>query len=215
MNWRSFLFAGVVLSLALFFVVKISVRGEPVVLSSNLERLPMQFAGYQGKEDRFSQEVYDTLQADFHLYRHYLLQQEEVSLYIGYYGTAKGGRTGHNPYACLPGAGWGVVEQDTVLIKSKNQPQGARVNFVVARKGEAYNVMLHWYQSSGTKVLATGLQQNVQRFQGRLLYNRNDGAYIQVSSLAREQDVPAVKARISDFATKLQDILPQYWPDEG
>ena len=215
MKTRYFLFSALVLSLTLFFVARISARGEPVVLRTNLEHLPMELSGYEGVEDKFPQEVYDTLQADFHLYRHYRKPQEKLSLYIGYYGTAKGGRTGHNPYACLPGAGWGVVEKDTVLIRTQSQPEGARVNYVLARKGDTYNVMLHWYQSSGTKILASGLQQNLQRFQGRMLHNRNDGAYIQISSLMKEQDILTAKARISDFAIKLQDVLPKYWPDEG
>lgn len=215
MNWKTFLFAATVLSLTLFFVVKISARGEPVVLRTNLENLPMHYAGYQGEESTFSQGVYNELQADLHLYRHYRKPQEELSLYIGYYGTAKGGRTGHNPYACLPGAGWGVVESQTIVLKPPSHPKGVQVNAVVARKGEVYNVMLHWYQSAGTKVLATGLQQNLQRFKSRLLFNRNDGAYVQVSSLTKEQDVPIVKARISAFASELLEIIPKYWPEEG
>ena len=214
MNWKCFLFAAAMLIITLLFVVKIAMRGEPVVRRINLEHLPMELSGYLGEEDSFSQEVYDTLQADFNLYRHYRKPKEELSLYIGYYGTAKGGRTGHDPYACLPGAGWGIVEQGTVLIRTRNQPEGARVNYVVAQKGEIYNVILHWYQS-GTKVLATGLQQNFERFKRRLLHNKNDGAYIQISSLTREHDVVAVKASLCNFSITLQGILPKYWPDEG
>jgi len=212
---RPFLFALLVLSLTLAVVAKISARGEPVVLRTNLENLPMQLAGYQGTEDTFPQEVYDILQTDFHLYRHYQKPQEELSLYIGYYGTAKGGRTGHNPYACLPGSGWGVVDRQTLVLKTPYTPQGAEVNAVIARKGEVYNVMLHWYQSAGTKILATGLQQNLQRFWGRLLYNRNDGAYIQLSSLVDEKDISSTKENLSMFAEQVLVLIPEYWPEEA
>ena len=215
MKTRPFLFALLVLSLTLAVAAKISARGEPVVLRTNLENLPMQLAGYQGTEDTFPQEVYDILQADFHLYRHYHKPQEELSLYIGYYGTAKGGRTGHNPYACLPGSGWGVVDNQTLVLKTPYAPQGVEVNAVVARKGEVYNVMLHWYQSAGTQILATGLQQNLQRFWGRLLYNRNDGAYVQLSSLVDEKDISSTKENLSTFAEQMLVLIPEYWPEEA
>ena len=214
MHMKNFLFAALMLGLTLFLVVKISARGEPVVLKTNLENLPMHIAGYQGMEDSFPQTVYDALQADFHLYRHYRTPQEELSLYIGYYGTAKGGRTGHNPFGCLPGAGWGIVDSETIVLKPGYHPQGVEVNSVVARRGEVYNVMLHWYQSAGTKVLASGLQQNLQRFQGRVLHNRNDGAYVQVYAMTEEQDIAIVQERLAAFAVEVLELLPEYWPEE-
>lgn len=215
MKKRHFLFAVLVLSLTLAFVAKIAARGDPVVFKTNLENLPMHLAGYQGVEDSFPQEVYDTLRADLHLYRHYRKPQEELSLYIGYYGTAKGGRTGHNPFGCLPGAGWGIVDSRTIILKPGYHPQGVEVNAVVARRGEVYNVMLYWYQSAGTKVLATGLQQNLQRFQGRLLHNRNDGAYVQVYAMVDEQDLANIQERLAAFAVEVLELLPAYWPEEG
>lgn len=214
MKTRYFLLAALVLSLTLFFVARISARGEPVVVKTNLENLPVDLAGYQGVDDRFPQGVYDALQADLHLYRHYHKPQEDLSLYIGYYGTAKGGRTGHNPYACLPGAGWGIVNETTMTIKPGYHPQGVRVNAVVARKGVSYNIMLHWYQSAKTEVLASGLQQNLQRLKGRVLHNRNDGAYVQVYAMAGEQDIAAVQERLAAFAVEVMELLPDYWPEE-
>ena len=215
MDTKNFILAVVVLSLTLLLVMTIANRGVPVVLHTNLENLPMHIAGYQGKEDSFSKEVYDELRADRHVYRQYQSPQgKQVSLYIGYYGTAKGGRTAHNPFACLPAAGWGIVEKGTIELKPSYSPQGVQLNYVVSRKAEVYNVMLHWYQSSGTKVLTTGLQQNLQRFMGRVLHNRNDGAFVQVSSLAGEHDVPLVKESLSAFAQQILELLPGNWPEE-
>jgi len=214
MKTRYFLFAALLLSLTLFFVAMISARGEPIVLKTNLGYLPLQIAGYQGVDDRFPQGVYDELQADYHLYRHYRNQQEELNLYIGYYGTAKGGRTGHNPYACLPGSGWGVLDEQKITLKPPYASHGVQINAIVAKKGDTYNLMLHWYQSAGTKVLTTGLQQNLQRFLGRLFYNRNDGAYIQVYTLTTAQNIASIQNRLNLFAEEVLELLPDYWPEE-
>jgi EpsI family protein len=207
--------SGLILSLTLAGVLAIDRRGVPAVVQTNLERLPMEIAGFRGTEDSFSPSVYRVLNADSHLYRHYRSPEgSQVDLYIGYYGTAKGGRTGHNPSACLPGAGWAIVEAREMRITSPRHPEGVRVNYVKARKDGLNNVMLHWYQSAGDRVLANGLQMNLQRFLGRALHNRNDGAFVRVSMVVADERVPAAEAVATDFSGKILDLLPLYWPVE-
>lgn len=204
------------LVLAAGLILTMANRGVPMVLHTNLQNLPMEIAGYQGREDSFDQGVYDALQADLHVYRQYRSPAgEALSLYIGYYGTAKGGRTGHNPYACLPGAGWGIIETGTVEVYPSYYPQGVKVNYVVAGKDGVTNVMLHWYQAAGERVLATGLQQNIQRFKGRVLHNRNDGAYVQVNALVPEADISMARNQSKGFVREVMELLPRHWPVEG
>ena len=212
----SFYFAFMTLLLTLALVLGIQTRGVPLVLQTNLENLPLQIAGYQGREDSFPQSVYDELNADLHVYRHYRPEQgPEIDLYLGYYGTAKGGRTGHNPYACLPGAGWAITQSGEAVLRANGYPDGVRVNYVVASKDGVHNVMLHWYHSAGDRVLATGLQQNIQRFKGRVFHNRNDGAFVRVSTLVREPEITLGKERIEAFAGAVLELLPKHWPQEG
>jgi EpsI family protein len=196
-------------------VVLISQRGEPVVVKTNLENLPMEIAGFKATEDFFSDSVYNELKADKHVYRHYKsVDGKKVDLYIGYYGTAKGGRTGHNPYACLPGAGWGIVDSKSARLKTTVFKNGAWVNSVLAQKGDVYETVLHWYQSAGTKVLSTGIQQNIERFLGRVFYNRNDGSFVRITVLSDQQGLKNADSLTRFFAEKVLDLLPQYWPVE-
>ena len=214
-NQKHFLLALVSLLLTVGLILTLANRGVPMVLHTNLENLPMEIAGFIGRNDSFAPGVYDALQADLHVYRQYRSPAgAALSLYIGYYGTSKGGRTGHNPYACLPGAGWGIVEKGTVEVHPSYYPQGVKVNYVVASKDGVNNVMLHWYQTAGTRVLATGLQQNIQRFKGRVLHNRNDGAYVQVNALALESEIIDARVMARDFAQEVLELLPEYWPEE-
>jgi len=215
MNHKAFIFSLFILLLALGATAWQGQRGKPEVLQTRLETLPKELAGYQGSEGRFPDSVYRELNADLHVYRHYLGPAGQVDLYIGYYGTAKGGRTGHNPYACLPGAGWAIVERGEMEVPTSYRTDGVILNYVVARKDGVNNVLLHWYQTAGTKVLASGLQQNTQRFVGRILHNRNDGAYVQVSAFATDDEVSSTRSRLKDFAGEVLDLLPVYWPVEG
>ncbi|MCF8108014.1 MAG: EpsI family protein [Desulfohalobiaceae bacterium] len=196
-------------------ITLISLRGEPRVVATNLENLPMHIGSYQAVEDAFPQSVYDALNADLHLYRHYLHPDKgRIDLYIGYYGTAKGGRTGHNPYGCLPGAGWGIIEEDTVTLEPHGYARSVELNALVSQKGTECEVILHWYQSAGDKVLSTGIQQNIQRFIGRVFYNRNDGAFVRISAPTAKKEIEQAQARVKAFALKILPLLPKYWPEE-
>lgn len=212
---KRFLLTLVILLLTAAMVLGISRRGVPLVLQTNLENLPLEISGFTGSDDRFSDEVYAELNADQHVYRHYRGRQGEIDLYIGYYGTAKGGRTGHNPYGCLPGSGWSIVERGEVRVPTSYRLGGVTINYLVARKDGMNKVLLHWYQAAETQVLATGFQQNVQRFVGRLLLNRNDGAYVQVSALSGDDQLAETKNIVQSFARSVLEQLPAYWPVEG
>lgn len=212
---KNIIAALVIFILTIMLVTAIALRGEPIVISTNLENLPMEIAGYKGKEDFFTDAVYKELNADKHVYRHYVSANDEiVNLYIGYYGTAKGGRTAHNPYACLPGAGWGIEEIQTVKLHPENYSGSVTVNYLRSRRGDSNLIVVHWYQSAGNKVLPTGIHQNIQRFIGRVFFNRNDGAYVQVSALTDSRNIEETKFRTLSFAEEVLNLLPQYWPVE-
>jgi len=204
-----------ILLFALSAVSLIFFRPVPVVVSTNLERLPMEIGGYTATEDSFSEGVYRELNADKHVYRHYQSQNgDRVDLYIGYYGTAKGGRTGHNPYACLPGGGSAIVDTGKVQIRRGTAVETVPVNYIQARKDERNTIMLHWYQTAGRTVVSTGLRQNIERFAGRILHNRNDGAFVQITASASDADVTKTRQKVEEFAALVLDQLPRYWPVE-
>jgi len=215
MTNKSFTTSLAILLSTIVLVALIANRREPVVIKTNLENIPMEILGFKATEDFFPEAVYKELNADRHVFRHYRhADGKQVDLYIGYYGTAKGGRTGHNPYGCLPGAGWGIVETRQVSLKTNNYPDGAQINYILARKGETYESVLHWYQSAGNKVLSTGFQQNIERFKGRVFYNRNDGAFVRVSVFAKQNGIEEANFLTRFFGEKILDLLPSYWPIE-
>ncbi len=215
MSCKAFFTSLAILLVTISLVAAIGLRGEPRVVKTNLELFPMVVKGFQGHDDSFPQTVNDALNADKQIYRHYRSGRgEQVDLYIGYYGTSKGGRTGHNPFGCLPGAGWGIIDSYPVRLKTKNYDNGVDVNYVLARKGDVYFSALYWYQSAGNRVLSTGIDQNIHRFVDRLLNNRNDGAFVRVSLFSTEQQIHEAKSLGMAFAAETLDMLPHYWPVE-
>lgn len=215
MSTKTFSLCSLLLLITALLVFGMSIRGEPVVVKTNLEKLPLSMLGLLGTEDSFPDSIVKELKADKMVYRHYRSKDgRQVDLYIGYYGTAKGGRSRHVPDACLPGAGWGIIDTHKVKISSPSYPDGAEVTYILARKGDLFEVVLHWYQSAGQKVLSSGIEQNINRFFGRILYNRDDGAFIRVSSICHEDTLDLSTHETMSFAAQLLEIIPRYWPVE-
>jgi len=212
---KAFVITIFLLTLSIIAVGSIAQRGIPVVAQTNLENLPTDIMGFKSVDDFFDDAIYQELNADKHVYRHYRSTTgEQIDLYIGYYGTAKGGRTPHNPYACLPGAGWGIINDEKIKLKTDKKNEYENVNFITTRKGESYDIIYHWYQSAKNKVLSTGIEQNIQRFVGKVLYNRNDGAFVRVSASTTKENVEQTKIRVKKFSEEILQLLPDYWPVE-
>lgn len=215
MSKQSFTISVIVLLTTIAMVALIARRGQPVVVKTNLENIPMEIGGYKGMDDAFPDSVYNELNADKHVYRHYRADDgREIDLYIGYYGTAKGGRTGHNPHACLSGGGWAILKAQKISAEPSYYPGGVELNHILARKGDTFVCLIHWYQSAGKKVFSTGFEQNIERFKGKILYNRNDGAFVEVYTLTTENGIEEAKLLVKNFSEKLLDLIPDYWPVE-
>jgi EpsI family protein len=212
---KTFFTSVFVLAVTAAAVAAMAFREMPVVLETNLENLPLTIGDCRGTDDRFPDAVYQELKADKNVYRHYVSNRgNKIDLYIGYYGTAKGGRTGHNPHGCLPGAGWGIVESSKTRLTTSIFPGGVDVNYILAQKDDLFTVLFFWYQSAGTKVISSGVQQNLNKLVGKVFFNRDDGAFVQVSTSADLGTIEQVKERGMSFAGAVIDLLPDYWPVE-
>jgi EpsI family protein len=215
MSTKSFAMSLLILLSSIISLVVISSRPVPVVVQTNLENLPMTISGYVGTEDNFTDSIYRELNADKHVYRHYRMHNGiQLDLYIGYYGTAKGGRTGHNPYACLPGAGWAIVDLGKVRVRCPNGTSNVEIEYLQAKRGGVNTVVVHWYQTDGNTVISSGLEQNILRFIGRIIHNRNDGAFVRISATVIDDNVLETKKSLQDFAENIMKLLPMYWPLE-
>lgn len=205
------------LVIAILLVRVLADIAPPRVLQTNLENIPTNIDGYIGIEDYFEKGVYEELNADKHVYRHYTNKSNKkiVNLYIGYYGTKKGGRTPHNPYGCLPAGGWSIISEGKITVGNVGYSYEPELNYIISRKDNLINYILHWYQSDKDKVLATGLQQNIHRMIMKIKNNRNDGAYVQLSILTNQNDLKEDSNHLIEFTKSILKLLPKYWPNEG
>jgi len=207
---KPFIIAILILASTIAATMAATARGIPRVVKTNLENLPMHIGDYQATEDHFAQEIYKVLNADKNIYRHYRSPDgRQVDLYIGYYGTSKGGRSAHNPYACFSGAGWAITNSGKMQLSF----QESEINYMLTNKSGMYQVVLHWYQR-GDRIISQGWRMNLERFKGLLLHNRNDGAFVRVSVNADQQKLGEATRMAKSFATLLVTLIPEFWPEE-
>lgn len=171
----------------------------------------MNIMSYQATDDQFPTGVYKALNADKNIYRHYYSEKgRQIDLYIGYYGTAKGGRSTHNPYACFSGAGWGITDTRKIPLNLK---QTSEVNYMLINKAGFYQVVLYWYQR-GNKIMSTGWKMNIDRFNNLLMDKRNDGAFVRISINTDPEQLESAVVQAKTFARRLSAFIPDYWPEE-
>jgi len=211
MDNRAFVISLIILVSSIAISLSAASRRVPMVIETNLENLPMHIMGYQATEDSFSVDVYKELNADKNIFRHYQSSNtQQIDLYIGYYGTAKGGRSSHNPYACFSGAGWGINDTSKILLDSM---PATEVNYMLINKSGFYQVVLHWYQQGG-RIISTGWKMNLDRFKNLLMNNRNDGAFVRISMNSDQQHLASTVAQAKTFAAHIAAVIPHYWPEE-
>jgi len=207
--------------ISLFFILcacliarkMISTRVE--VVTFGIDNLPKHIGEYTSVEIPIEDKVVRELNTDGYIFRKYVNGSDEMLLYIGYYGTRKGGRSDHTPAGCYPGSGWSIIDSyETDMELSVNgRPRHIRLNSLLVKKGHTNELVFYWYQSQADQVLTSGIKMNLYRFTNKMLHNRNDGSFIRVSTpIIKSIDVSESKMKI--FVQTIFPLIVNHWPVE-
>jgi EpsI family protein len=178
-----------------------------------LHVLPPNLQDYSSREVPLDETVEAILRADANVQREYRDPQgNRVWLYIGYYGTARGGRPDHTPEICYPAYGWRFERQRTVAISPTS---GLRANEYVAEKNGQQDLVEFWYRSNRRTGMLGGLDVSLDHVLGRLSNGRADGALIRISTPIRDGEEEVARARLNAFATAFDSQLATHWPRES
>jgi EpsI family protein len=184
--------------------------------TQRLATLPTQIGPWRSVDVPLASEVESVLRADFNLQRAYATPiGDEVWLYVGYYGTTRGGRPEHTPRGCYTGAGWGIRSTRSLDAAPGS---GLRVmEYAVEREGEQRLVHYwhYWYRSYRRTGMVGGFDQNIDRLVGRLLHGRADGALVRLSTVVGPGDEVAARGKLLAFAVALDPLLAERWPLES
>ena len=212
----SFLISTAVLLIALLLSNAFLSRPDVIIVDKGLDKFPDSFGNYTSEDITMQVGVVRELDTDVFIYRNYIDNDEIINVYIGYYGTKKGGRTGHNPNACYPSSGFAIFNEKQVQIPVKFA-DARRTQVTVTRlliaKNDEQQIVYHWYQSAANKILSSGTERNIHRFTSLLRHNRNDGAFVRLSTTV-QGDVVTTDDKLVKFSMRIIPLIEQYWPVE-
>jgi len=187
-------------------------RSELHVDPAPLDALPRALDRWQGSDIPLDDTVEAMLRADHNLqraYRHPL--GDVIWLYVGYYGTQRGGRPEHTPWECYPSAGWEILERDRLDLDAAS---ALRANEIVVERDGVRRLVYFWYQSHRQTGLLGGADQALDRLMGRIADGRADGALVRISTPLEPGRRDEARSRLAAFATMLDPEIRAHWPDE-
>lgn len=185
---------------------------EPLrVDAEGLTLLPLGVDTWSGRDLEMEGGVEEMLDADFHVNRAYVHRFGDIVwFYLGYYGTERGGRPEHTPWACYPSNGWEIVSRGVVDVTPE-----IRANELVVEKDGHRRMVFFWYQSHRRSGMLGGFDQAVDRFLSRLQAGRADGSLVRLSTPLEVGGESAARGRLGAFGREIAPSLVEHWPSEA
>jgi EpsI family protein len=186
-------------------------RSALAVDPSPLASLPLTVGSWESRDVPLESMVESILRADFNVQRVYFHASAEapIWLYLGYYGTDRGGRPEHVPRGCYTGAGWGIESARVV-----DDGTGWRTNEYRVAKGHERQLVHFWYRSSRRTGMMGGIDQRLDQVLGRFGTGRADGALVRISTTLPAAGETEARAELFAFGRELDRQLAAHWPIE-
>jgi EpsI family protein len=180
--------------------------------ASAFDALPRDLHGWQGVDLEIDEGVAALLRADHHVQRAYTHRLGYlVYVYVGYYGTERGGSPEHIPDLCYPAQGWIVTSDEAVQVGGRSH--GLSVREFVVEKGEDERLVHFWYRTQHVSGFTSVLPLRLRLFWSRLTTNRGDGALVRLSTPIEDDDVTAARLRLFGLDSAVEEALDRIWPD--
>lgn len=179
---------------------------------ASLRELPPAVADWRAIDIPIEQGVADMLRADLNVQRAYVHPQGYVVyVYVGYYGTTRGGTPEHTPELCYPAQGWEILERDSVEIAGAD---GLAVREFVVEKGGERRLVHFWYRTAEATGIRSTAALRWRHFWARLAAGRGDGALVRLDTPIEGDDVDAARLKLLPMDRAIESAVNDFWPTE-
>jgi EpsI family protein len=211
MKWKNTILAAAVMLCGVFLTDFVG-QGKEVAPNRPLSEFPKRIADWEGREDRFDQQIYDVLGVDDSYLANYRTPEgRPVQLYIGYYQSQREGDIIHSPKNCMPGAGWKIVENRLLEFTPRGASEPAKVIQLTLENSGRKQAMLYWFQSRG-RVISSEYWQKIYLVVDSVFRQRTDGSFVRLIAPISEDGEEKAFQDLTDFAAYLMPVLGDFIP---
>ncbi|MFW6240293.1 MAG: exosortase C-terminal domain/associated protein EpsI [Thermodesulfobacteriota bacterium] len=211
MNWKHTAIAAAIMLCGVLLTQFVG-HGEDVALRRPLSEFPNRIADWEGRQDRFDQQIYDVLGVDDSYLANYLAPEgRPVQLYIGFYQSQRKGDIIHSPKNCMPGAGRKIVKTKLHEFVPEGALKPAKVIQLTLENGGRKQAMLYWFQSRG-RVISSEYWQKIYLVIDSVLRGRTDGSFVRLIAPVSDKGETEAFQDLTEFASHLMPILEEFIP---
>ena len=155
------------------------------------------------RSNKIDQPIIDALYLDDYINQTYTDNLDTVSLYIGYYYSAKKIGAAHDPMVCFPGQGWKISDKKTGQITLKS---GHRISYstMIGQLGQERELITYWFQSFDITNNNT-FSQKISLFIKKLMNQGEDNAFVRIT-------MPIGSKPIDEYNNKTIDFINSFYP---
>jgi len=152
--------------------------------------------------------VVTALDLDDYLFRSYRRATGQVTLYIGYYRTARKVGASHDPLVCFQGQGWQVRDRAHGEYQLRGTPS-LTISYasMVAERGADRELVLYWFQTRH-RTWSNTFAQKLDIFWQRIWGRSEENAFVRLHAPLRGRPPEVVKREILDF---LESFYPTFF----
>ena len=171
-----------------------------------LNNFPAQFGDWRMTERSYlSANVLDVLKSDDQVMRKYVNSQgDQVWVFIAYFDDQKYGEQIHSPKHCLPGSGWNIKKNKSMLF---THPAKFEANRLVIRQNAQEEIMIYWFWTRNG-IITNEYQLKFDLAVNSLLRKPTDAAFIRLNVKKSDRTDLVIKDFIRTFFSQLLFILP-------
>jgi exosortase D (VPLPA-CTERM-specific) len=182
----------------------------PIKLTGGIASFPLMFSNWSGQATLVDPEIIDKSGAEEAFNGNYQNSAgDDVSLYIGYRGTAFLANENffHSPTVCLPSSGWETIETSTHEIQGVPFFGRLKVTKMIVAHMDSKMVVYFWFQ---TKNKAT-YDKNINRFDLALHAIRRDNTHDlfirTITPIRLGESIRVNEQRMDVFVTDMMSAL--------
>ena len=177
------------------------------------DALPTELNGWRSVDLAIDEAVSDMLAADHNVQRAYLHSLGYlIFVYVGYYGTERGGTPEHTPDICYPAQGWQIVE--SMIQRAGGQGGFDLREFVVEQAGER-RLVHYWYRTGSQSGLTSVVGLRLRHVVDRMTENRGDGALVRLSTPLDSSNIASARTRLFSMDRVVEEALVGLWPNDS